>query len=536
MSSKQTSSDQINTLIRARLPVVWVVSYEEFRVEESINAMVDENNSDFGTEIKVWNWSFTTGLNCPANEISEPELIAPSAILSRIQDHEDQAVFILRDFGHFLNSGNSYPVQRKLRDVASVITSTGVGITIIILDSKLEVPDRIEKEVAIIDYDLPTEAELSVHLSSIISACPALNDLSEADAKGVVDKGISSARGLTLTEAENTFAKSLAETATIDPDIIIGEKKHIIRRSGVLEFYDVEADMSVVGGLDVLKGWLRNRSRAYSQEARDYGLPAPKGMLLVGIPGTGKSLIAKCVGKEWNMPVLRMDVGALFGSYVGQSEANMRKALQVAEALAPCVLWIDEVEKSIGGGGGTLDGGTTARVFGSFLSWMQEKTADVFVVATANDVSALPPEMLRKGRFDELFFCDLPDLASRKEILAIHIKKVNRKPEDFNLDALAMASVDLSGAEIEAAIQSSLYKAFDRNEEPTDADITAALKGTVPLLTTMKEKITSLRQWANKRAKLASSALPESAQELRKKKNQKNGVVRRPVLPGAGPS
>ena len=255
-----------------------------------------------------------------------------------------------------------------------------------------------------VDFDLPSIEELASSANDVISNFGPTNSLDDNIINNMVGHGSKAALGLTLAEAENVFAKSLAHTRCLDPQIIIEEKKHIIRKSGVLQFYDVDRDMDSVGGLGNLKKWLKQRGGSFSKEAREYGLPNPRGVLIVGIPGTGKSLVSKCIGHDWNMPVLRMDVGSLFGSLVGQSEANMRKALKTAEALAPCVLWIDELEKSLGGSSGSSDGGTTARVFGSFLSWMQEKTTPVFVVATANDVSALPPEMLRKGRFDEWYF------------------------------------------------------------------------------------------------------------------------------------
>ena len=527
------SSAQLDVLLRARIPVIWTVSYEEARVVAQVAGIVEKNNLEWGSNIVVWQWSVTSGMNLVGPKVDHrPDVDSPVSALEFVREHGEHAVFLLKDFGFFLNGPSGYMVQRRLRDVIAETTALGLGTSIIILDSVLQVPDRIEKDVSVVDFDLPTEDELSDHLAPQVVQCADVAALSAEEREKLLYAGVQSARGLTLTEAENVVAKSMAETGTVDPVVIIGEKKHIIRRSGVLEFFDTDNSLRDVGGLDVLKAWLSSRGRAYTKEARAFGLPSPKGILLVGIPGTGKSLMAKSVGREWNMPVLRMDVGALFGQYVGQSEANMRKALKTAESMAPCVLWIDEIEKSIGGGGGSHDGGTTSRVFASLLSWMQDKKEDVFVVATANDVSALPPEMLRKGRFDEMFFVDLPDKAGREEILTIHIAKAKRDVATVDLDELATRSVNFSGAELESAVQSALFSAFERGEELSTSGIAEAMSGTVPLLTTMREKIDALRTWAATRAKPASSRIPESAVELREQK-RRNGAVaaRRPVMP-----
>ena len=310
---------------------------------------------------------------------------------------------------------------------------------------------------------------------------------------------------------------------TISPYIVMHEKKNIIKKSGVLEYYDLTDSLSSVGGLGNLKKWLKLRGRAFTDEATDFGLPTPKGVLIIGIPGTGKSLVSKCIGMEWSMPVLRLDVGSLFGSLVGQSEGNMRKALKTAESLAPCVLWIDELEKSFGQQG-SLDGGTSTRVFGYFLSWMQEKKSQVFVVATANDVTSLPPEMLRKGRFDELFFVDLPTVFERIEILKIHIARLGRSPENFELDQIAKASKNFSGAELESVVIESLYKGFYADREPTTEDMLAAVETTVPLHDTMKENITQLRSWASGRAVPAGS-LEQPSEEKPTKRQRHNKLL-----------
>ena len=308
------------------------------------------------------------------------------------------------------------------------------------------------------------------------------------------------------------FARAIVTDGVLDDrdiDLVTDEKKQIIRESEALEFYAVSESPDDVGGLGVLKEWLRLRERAFTQEARAYGLPAPKGIALIGIPGTGKSLTAKMIGGLWRLPLLRLDVGALFGSLVGESEERTRRALQVAETVAPCVVWIDEVEKALAHGG--LDSGTSTRVFGTILTWMQEKTSPCFVVATANDIASLPPELLRKGRFDEIFFLDLPTQAERKEIFTVHLRKRNRIPADYDLDQLAAATGGYVGAEIEQAIIDAMYLGFNENREFSTADILAAIKRQVPLSISQRETIEALRSWL--REGRAQSASFQGAEE-----------------------
>ena len=303
-----------------------------------------------------------------------------------------------------------------------------------------------------------------------------------------------------------------------DYSIILKEKEDIIRNSGHLEYYPHSENIEDVGGAKELKKWLRQRGRAFSKEARDFGLPTPRGLLLFGIPGTGKSLVAKAVGTAWNYPIIRLDMGKMFGSLVGQSETNIRSSLKIVEALSPSILWIDEIEKGLSGlrSSGATDGGTTSRVLGTFLTWMQEKKAPVFVVATANSFRDLPPELLRKGRFDEIFFCDLPQIKEREEIFEIHLRKLNRDPSKFNIKELAAKSVNFSGAEIEESIKQALYDAYDervslknKSIDITDSHIIKALSSTVPLAQTMSEAIDEMRKWAQHRAIFASGELEE---------------------------
>jgi SpoVK/Ycf46/Vps4 family AAA+-type ATPase len=289
------------------------------------------------------------------------------------------------------------------------------------------------------------------------------------------------------------------------------EKAQAVKKNGLLELIETKESLESIGGLDVLKEWLIKRRNAFSQRAIEYGLPTPKGLLIIGIPGTGKSLTAKATGKVFGVPLLKLDAGKLFAGLVGQSESNLRSVIQTAEAIAPCCLWVDEMDKGFSGikSSSATDGGTSSRVFGSFISWMQEKKAPVFVVATANDVSQLPPEMLRKGRFDELMFVDLPNQEERQAIWAIQIRNYGRNPSDFDLVQLARVTEGLTGSEIESVFADALYLAFERDRDPTDLDIAQILTEFVPLSKLMAEQITGLRNWAKGRARLAT---PEKAE------------------------
>ncbi len=316
---------------------------------------------------------------------------------------------------------------------------------------------------------------------------------------------------MTCTEAENAYALAVIESKRVDPAVVAREKAATVKKNGLLEVVTVKETLSNIGGLDVLKSWLLARKDAFSQRAREYGLPSPKGLLIVGIPGTGKSLTAKATASVFGRPLLKLDAGKLYGSLVGQSEGNLRSVIQTAEAIAPCVLWLDELEKGLAGSksSGSTDGGTSSRVFGSFISWMQEKTAPVFVVATANDVTQLPPELLRKGRWDDLMFVDLPNGTEREAIWRIQIARHGRDWSHYDTLALAKASEGLTGAEIEQAVIDALYAGFASDREPGMLDLSKALSETVPLSKLMAEQIGGLRKWAVGRCRMATSVEKE---------------------------
>jgi SpoVK/Ycf46/Vps4 family AAA+-type ATPase len=331
----------------------------------------------------------------------------------------------------------------------------------------------------------------------------------------VREKLLKAALGLTKDEAEKVYRKAHVKASKLTEDeveIVLSEKKQLIRRNGILEYVEEDETINAVGGLEELKKWLKQRSNAFTERARGYGLPQPKGMLILGVPGCGKSLIAKTTSRLWSLPLLRLDMGRVYdGSMVGRSEANLRNALKTAESISPAILFIDELDKAFAGGTGSADsdGGTSSRIFGSFLTWMQEKTSPVFVMATANRIERLPGEFLRKGRFDEIFFVDLPNSEERQDIFNIHLTKRRSDISRFDLEQLAKVSDGFSGAEIEQALIAAMYEAFAQDREFTQLDIIAAIKATLPLSRTMTEQVTALRDWARQRARPASASVAE---------------------------
>jgi len=375
----------------------------------------------------------------------------------------------------------------------------------------MEIPMELDKEMTVLNYPLPERQELGKLLDKIIGDVKQFKQVHIELDNGGRERLLQAALGLTLGEAENVFAKIIVKGERLsgdDVNEVLAEKQQIIRKSGLLEYYSTNESFANVGGMAILKDWLNKRAAAFTDEARAFGLPAPKGILMLGVQGCGKSLCAKAVSNHWQLPLLRFDMGRMFGSLVGSSEENVRRAISVAESVAPAILWVDEIDKAFAGsqGSGATDGGTTARVFGTFLTWLSEKSAPVFVVATANDISQLPPELLRKGRLDEIFFVDLPSEEERTEIFRIHLAKRGRPPEQFDLAALVGPSKDFSGAEIEEAINSALYDAFYSQQPLTTPHILEALGQTVPLARTMDEQINRLRSWAEGRARNASVA------------------------------
>jgi SpoVK/Ycf46/Vps4 family AAA+-type ATPase len=496
-------------LMRARYPLIYILSSEERRVEESIRRVLQNREREKGVRTKVYTWSVTEGvrLGTETQGDSKDPIKALRFVLEAKKD--ERAIFILRDLHAFQKNPE---VVRLLRDLSRALKETLK--TVFLVSPLLSIPPELDKEIAVVEYPLPELAEIGAILDRVLAMVPNKAPPTGQEREHIVEAAL----GLTADEAENVFAKSLVQTGTFDIDVILSEKERIVRKSGVLEFFRTQEKMDNIGGLDQLKSWLRKRQGAFSEEARNFGLPRPKGILMIGIPGGGKSLTAKAVGAAWRLPLLRLDVGKVFAGIVGSSEENMRRAIAMAEAVAPSILWVDELEKGFSGTGSSnnSDGGTAARVFGSFITWLQEKTSPVFVIATANNVDELPPEMMRKGRFDEIFFVDLPSLPERREIFAIHLKRRGRSPDQFELDLLAEKSDGMTGAEIEQAVVSAMFDEYDRHGSAgvlTSEGVVHSLQETVPLSRTMKEKIAALRAWCKTRARPASSAYATEPQD-----------------------
>lgn len=494
---KRSSKGEIEDLIKARYSLIWITSPEENRVEEALRKLCVER------EMRLEVWSITEGFKTIANGQGTRDVKDPMKAIDHVMRAEGRALFVLRDFHPFLKEP---AVVRRLRDAATELRKTKKSL--LVLSPVTKVPPELEKSIsAVLDWELPNRLEIEGAARKVLPNLPAATQQVIESDPTFMERVVEGALGLTLVEAENVFAKSAVRTHTFDLETILEEKKQIIRKSGLLEYYEHREEFSDVGGMDVLKDWLVKRRNAFSSRARDFGLPLPKGILLIGVPGTGKSLTAKAVGALWQMPLLRLDVGKIFAGLVGSSEENIRSVIKTAEAIAPAILWIDELEKGFSGtaSSGQTDGGTTSRVFGTFITWLQEKTTPVFVIATANNVHQLPPELLRKGRFDEIFFCDLPDREDRAQILDIHVRKKNRDPGQFDMDKLLEATVDFSGAELEQAVVAALYDAFDTGNDLTTEGLLNTLKDMVPLAITMREQIDSMREWARTRARMASA-------------------------------
>src|ERR1043166_882264 len=483
---------ELETLIRARYPILYVISSEEMRVQHLVMQIAQKRQK------KVFEWSFSTGIVPAGTSIQSQKhrnaaTKDPLAALDQVIEQVEPAIFIFKDFHPFLTK-NNFAVTRKLKEIALHLKNSFK--TILLVSPLLEIPTELEKEITVLNYPLPSRDDLSELLDRIIADVKQFAQVKIDLDDGGRERLLQAALGLTLGEAENVFAKIIVKDERLsgeDVNEVFAEKQQIIRKSGLLEYYATNESFSHVGGLSILKEWLQKRAAAFTDEARAFGLAAPKGILMLGVQGCGKSLCAKAVSNQWQLPLLRFDMGRMFGSLVGSSEENVRRAIAVAESVAPAILWVDEIDKAFAGsqGSGMTDGGTTARVFGTFLTWLSEKTAPVFVVATANDISQLPPELLRKGRLDEIFFVDLPSEKEREDVFCIHFRKQNRDPANFDLPTLVQSSANFSGAEVEEAIISALYDAFYAGEELATGHVLAALTQTVPLAKTRSEEHTS---------------------------------------------
>jgi len=510
--------DELEMLIRARYPVINVISYEEERALAHIRRIAERQ------EKKLYTWSFNTGvvpigLTEQSKLRSDPGTRDPLAALDRVISNIESAIFVFFDFHPYMGNRN-FAVIRRLRETAAALKNSYK--TLFLITPTMCMTEDLEKDVTVVDYPLPDLTVMGDMLDQVLTEVKENPNLVIDLPDEAREALLRAALGLTFSEAENVFARALVLQNGLSMEsvpIVLDEKKQLIRKSGILEYYETTESFDQIGGLDLLKDWLWKRSFAFSENARAFGLPAPKGVLFLGVQGCGKSLCAKAVSAAWQMPLLRFDAGKLFSSALGSTEQNMRRSLAVAESISPCILWIDEIEKAFGGVGsssGNTDGGTSARIFGALLTWLAEKTSPVFVIATANNISQLPPELLRKGRFDEIFFVDLPTAEERTEIFRLKIESRGRDCRYFDLAQLAEYSDGYSGAEIEAAVVAALYDCYYAGRDLEQNDILLALNATVPLSRTLSEEIRKLRDWCRGRARPATSGNAFAADEKRK--------------------
>ena len=492
--------DEFKLLLRARYPLMYIPTYEEERVEAAIR----EEATNQGNR-PVYTWDFVDGYQGnhhdagfgrrnPLQALEFVEKIPASA----------SGVFILRDYHRFLED---VAIARKLRNLARLLKSQPKNI--VLLSPRITIPDDLTEVLTVLEFPLPAAPEIKVEVERLLAGTG--NSLSEI----ILDDLVRSCQGLSMERIRRVLARAIATRGEIQPedvDLVLEEKRQIIRQTQILDFYPATEQISDIGGLDNLKDWLLIRGGAFSDRARQYGLPHPRGLLLVGIQGTGKSLSAKAIAHHWHLPLLRLDVGRLFGGLVGESESRTRQMIQVAEALAPCILWIDEIDKAFSGLGSKGDAGTTSRVFGTFINWLAEKTSPVFVVATANDIQSLPPEMLRKGRFDEIFFVGLPSQEERLAIFNVHLSRLRpHNLKNYDLDRLAYETPDFSGAEIEQTLIEAMHIGFSQNRDFATDDILEAASQIIPLARTAVEQIQKLQEWAAAgRARMASKQSPLS--------------------------
>ncbi len=471
---------RIPHLLAARYPLLWIVSPEEERVERGLEKVGQTAG------IAVYRWRRTVGLQGPGGE-SVPGSETPLGLLAAIPGVEGSAVFVLADFHDELAEPG---VVRRMRDLERELGAKKQAL--IVLSHLLAIPPSLEKDFAVLDVPLPNRNEVGRLLAVLVQARKLTIE------RDLFDQFVTASLGLTEKEIKRAFARVLLDGhgfSSADVDLVLDEKARLLRKSRFLEFVKPDAALVDVGGMGNLKEWLRHRQAGFSDRARAFGLPSPKGLFLLGVQGCGKSLSAKAVADLWRIPLLRLDVAALF---TGRAEEGLRDTIRIAESLSPVVLWIDEIEKAF------LQDQGTGRVFGAFLTWMQEKTLPVFVVATANEVRSLPPELLRKGRFDEIFFVDLPNVHERLEILEIHIRRRGRTSESFDLLQLAEETEKFSGAELEQLIVAALFVAFSLDRELTQEDLLRVAHDSVPLAVTMDDRLKELRDWARPRARPAS--------------------------------
>ena len=524
--------ERLKVLIDSSTPIVVMETVEEVRAVRMVRAACSALN------LAAFEWTIASGLARSGSGSLESRLeqaipggyragtvddVAesakalydsrePSKMLANLEGITIEAAFILKDLHRHMDD----PVGvRRLRDVGQKFATN--RRTIILTAPKISIPPELASLVEFLELPIPDRQRLRQIIDEVLVRVSKTHTLQRRlDASGL-DAMAENLRGLTEEEAERAISQALVSRYALCPEIVtdvLEAKKALLKRSEMLDFVEASDTLASVGGLDNLKRFLAQRRGSWEQQARDFGLDPPRGVIILGVQGCGKSMCAQAIAGEWKIPLVKFDTAAVYDKYIGETEKRIRRVFQVAEGLAPCVLWIDELEKVFAGSGpdsASADAGVSSRLLASFLSWMQDRKAPVFVAATCNNVNVLPPELIRKGRFDELFFVDLPSQAERKQIFAIQLGKRKRNPADFNLDQIAPAAQGFSGAEIESVVQTALYAAYSQKQQLNTQHLLTAIQATVPLSTTRAEEIEALREWAEKRAVPAS--LPETRAE-----------------------
>ena len=516
--------DRMKVLINSSTPIVVMETVEEMRAVALVRAACLDLN------LAVFEWTIADGLvrsgdgaaafhpvgqpNVQAALQSRPETSKtamyntadPVQALANIETMTIEAVFVLKDFHRHMDNP---VVVRRLRDVGQKFSAN--RRTLVLTAPAIEMPPELASLVEFLDLPLPDPDRLREIIRETYTRLAGTHSLKlQLEASGV-DAMACNLRGLTEEAAERAISQTVVGRLALSPDCIsdvLDAKKAMLKRSEMLDFVDTTDNMASVGGLDNLKRWLEQRRGAWDDGALKFGLDPPKGVIILGVQGCGKSLCARAVAGEWKLPLVKFDTAAVYDKFIGETEKRIQKVFRIAEGLAPCILWIDELEKVFAGSGpdsASADAGVSSRLLASFLSWMQERKSPVFVAATCNNVTVLPPELIRKGRFDELFFVDLPSAAERKQVFAIQLTRRKRNPADYDLDRVAEAAKGFSGAEIDSAVQTALFAAFARKQELSTEDLLTALSSTVPLSITRSEEISELRAWAKDRAVWASS-------------------------------
>jgi ATP-dependent 26S proteasome regulatory subunit len=554
MSSPQSPIERLKVLLNSSTPIVVMETVEEMRAVSLVRTACSELN------LAVFEWSIADGLVRSGSGAAAPQPVVaqtwvpqrpdyragslpqgnseadrlvravmssvgtsagsdsgaapksamyntadPVQALANLETLTVEAAFVLKDFHRHMDNP---VVVRRLRDVGQKFSAN--RRTLVLTAPSIEMPPELAGLVEFLDLPLPDLNRLREIIRETYTRMAATHTLKlQLDASGV-DAMANNLRGLTEETAERAVSQTLVGRLALSPDCItdvLEAKKALMQRSEMLDFVDCTTNMSSVGGLDNLKRWLHQREGSWDDNARQFGLDPPKGVIILGVQGCGKSLCAQAVAGEWKLPLVKFDTAAVYDKFIGETEKRIQKVFRVAEGLAPCVLWIDELEKVFAGSGAdsaSADAGVSSRLLASFLSWMQERKPAVFVAATCNNIAALPPELIRKGRFDELFFVDLPNAAERRQIFSIQLTKRKRNPAAYDLDRLATAAEGFSGAEIESSVQTALYAAYARKQELSTEDLLTALSSTVPLSVTRSEEIEKLRAWARGRAVWAS--------------------------------